>query len=869
MGDDTNRSGRPINGLSPDAQKFVDEALADRPYAGVNRNYVEMAASERARQAMDEARSLTREAARKKYRNEDLVNALDRSRHLVEQESAFRQIGSATVRAQQEMRNLASSPNIAGGAVDMTRMPTASLQNIVTEQRANINNLGTAGISGVQSGHALDPDVRARVFGEMHSAAQTGARATAAMRMQKTMGLDTESLYTNAAKHVGGLAGKDLTDAEKKLVQTFNELEAAFKSGAESAHGLGLTFKDLKDNMGGGGGGGGSNRMAAWGGRFIQGAQALGAANDMFRYGAIQTPMALAQNAAGFANVVNQQYGDVMSATKGDGASMLRLLGGGYGFAQGFGSQLQTRERIAAGIDTAASGAATIGQGALAVANAKSGGVVGKLTGMGSSAGFMQSLSGTVNSGINLYHGTSAGQVGLQGQATAMEMFNALNAIPADLITAYSGHLQGATSSTRGAGGRLRASIYGDTMSTSFRSGMANMGVGPEELNSMIGVGVGALGSQFNTGMIAKARASERSGSLNMQQYFGALGSLANVGGGEKQLEVIMQSAVSKGMDSSKNVQAMVSATTAMSSASIATGVDVSGGAALAMSRATKGGTGADTFAIGTAQGTIGRLSQMFTSGNLTLSKSMMLGQLERKLPGIKGAELEILSTKVDMPTLQSILAGDESVIKGKGLDKVLMSGGKVNKGAIEAVGDVFFENTLNTSALGKISPTLLDRIKKKRKAGGAYDEEEQRAITQIGQLGGFSGEVMSTIFGGGYTGTATAGDEVAGEDFQRAAAKTGAKRVNQGAMAVGSERNLIEAVNAIADKFNPLEMTEKAATAAKDFSFSSVKFDSAVDKFEGAVKLFANHGSKDVLDKNKLLGQGDSTKQSSGGQNK
>lgn len=387
----------------------------------------------------------------------------------------------------------------------------ASRKSLLVKQNERIRETSSS-IEGNEGTYGNQVSVRNNLVSQV-------GQAQAALTAQKRLGIDTQSTYYGAADATarvradqdmntirsgvgsGAFGGRkqveeQLDSVAKRLISTFELLDAAVKSGAKETGDLSKEFnsleKEYKKNknilgeMGrvGGGGDGRSGAQVAGGIIGNLGTIAQGVGQGMRHIG-VTSELSQAQNRIGFANMANQRFTDAYGATQGDMSSLRRAMGDQYSESIRRGFLLGEREDSAKAVDTVGAGARAIGTGINAATGSNSVGsaVKGFFTGgpKGAAVGVVtnalaQATPDALNAVVGATDygkGISQGQAFLQAQQQDRALKDAISKISDFSSQAASDQHSGLTLATRGLGVGSTGANYNDA--TSF-AGTGEMG---------------------------------------------------------------------------------------------------------------------------------------------------------------------------------------------------------------------------------------------------------------------------------------------------------------------------------------------------------------------------------------------------------
>ena len=557
--------------------------------------------------------------------------------------------------------------------------PYSNLQTRSSAIQEDINQLKSRAMNaaeGIFSKRGINPGAHGElreVDKQLQSKLQELAPINTAMRIQRQQGTDPESTMSSLA--VRSHEAQSMKGPEAKaLVDAFQELTEAAKSGAKNLDDLQKNALEAAENLekaqkaGGGGGNFTSYANIAQSG-FGAGAMAAQQIGVNQRLG--QT-----QNAAGYADFENQKYQTYKAAAGGNIAAMMQLSQ--FAGGEDFGSGLKTAANVAVGLQVAG-GATQLAAGAVDIAstfNPAENAVSTSAAQANREKGIINSIQGAATVAVgttDLARGVSGGQADLAGRNARMEVSRAINAVGAEQVQGFRDFSVGMGSAAIGMGGAgedfLKRSI-----SDSNLSRMANSRISPEQMTQMAQMGQANMGSTFNENQIFAARGAEARGYGTMQENMQRMSSLAAAGTNNPQASLagVMEVALTKGLDSSKALNAVVDHTAQMAASSTgrAFGMDTSAAAAAVLTA----GIGRDTpnkeAALERSASIQEKLASIGTNTNVSYAGMVNTARIGRST-GLGGIDA-ILAARIDDPTLMSLGKGGKDAstqLQAMGID--------------------------------------------------------------------------------------------------------------------------------------------------------------------------------------------------------
>lgn len=837
----------------------------------------------------------------------------------------------------QRVRAIGKRPEVYGQASEMSsQVPSSELQQNHEQSVSRAAELRETLIEKAQAGapQKVLESIAGGILGHEQQAAVSGAAIAAQRRRGETtqqiheqgMRLTgvvaqerrareiqeeaTTNVSTGDPRHIsqGGFSGtqkqrdKALEEATKNLTKTFKEFDEALENGSEtladteSAYKKAQkTFKEASIAQGAGRGGGSDilEQVAKFftskttGAVLNIGGEALkqvGAATRMF---GVELPMRRAEVQAGFADMANRQYKDVRNAAENFDIASARRIMGSYNVAAEFGEGVGTAENVAIMAETGGQAmqdaATTIRKGA---ATDISGAGVAGLQGVG------RGLRGAalVTTGIQ------GAEKNLAAQRSALKVNDAINMMRDTNTQDFIDFTQTTGLATRGLGGARERTLAGDKATnqrgmfdeSSIRD-LANVGIKSSQIAALTQTGVNALGADFRgVETLQRAGVAQKAGIMTAEQFVTQAGSLSTMGGGSDQLEKIMRQAVSAGMDNSKNIQQMVSATIALSADMAAAGQDVTGGQSDILASQTqalsdvavnqRAAIAQRASAVMNAAGGDRDLN-IFTVQRAAATRKLLAG----KNIGFAGFEAALTTAPNTLRDIRSkIQEGDEEgavkAARAAGLGRTLVNKqGGIDEDMLEGLEGISRNDQINRLlSFGKVSKKVEKDIRSKINSPENIDKtpaqiwetldqeskDEIQALGQTHRAGRVSGKSL-------FVGSATIGDikpsenppntsddSMSGqiEKSQQIQAQAQAKPIIDGMKNLGTTfKDALKTTNdvfgTLTKQFDPKKMQENAELAAKSFEVPIGVFKDSTGVFNDAVIAFSDLIKNDFED--------------------
>lgn len=690
---------------------------------------------------------------------------------------------------------------------------------------------------------------------------------------------------------------KGLADALERLKNAAGESAETIDKLREEAGSAADEYKKTKEAISQGGSGDGELKR-----RLISMVPGLmNTAAAAAQESLINQPMQTLGNRLGYASLSNAQYGQRNQAINGDMTALLSTKQGVGSKMSEVGENFQENSDIVRGLNLGA-GAITAGLG---VAQAVKGTgqsfnpfatIVGGAQVSEISGGIKTAVEGTaqaVTAGTDLINESSRSSAKLGGEQSIFALNNEVQKVRGDFRQSFYDYSQGTRSAALQAGGSSGANIMNDFASDRGDSkGMLGQlqkaRIAPNEFAALAGQAGLEQGSVFNKDSIFQARNLERSGVGTKEMNMDRMSTLANAGANNPQTAFtsVLETAFSKGLDSSKALNMMVQNTAEMVRTSVGTsmlGMDTTAAASqrlatlvnennpnkeAALSRSADANKILEdqTRGIGTNFSDQLGITRIARESNVDTVTAMALKKLDDSTADTfsqRAKDYEKAS-----PNERKALARDLSNV---GLANYIGEDGEVNAknlGAglktrrISALGGGNFLNMLNpkTEGFDELNSGELTQEKVNK------DPNKYRKIMgELGRAATFSGitgeEALKYISGEGGApteeGKSKAKKSLAGEggskslqDADTAAtagstdmankARLAAKELGGAADALGKISKQMESlVGRLNDKSSG-EFQNAAANAATDFKNSATTFNTASKEFAASVNIFS-----------------------------
>ena len=425
-------------------------------------------------------------------------------------------------------------------------------------------------------------------------------------------------------------------------------------------------------------------------------AGAAGKAVDIAGYGFIDSRIQEIQAKTGMANTQNKRFDYMQAAAQGDVAAMRQLNNwdSNVGFANRMGTLKQGQSLTKATATLLSSGADATLAGIDLFNRAGTAGFTSLFTGDEASKTATAVNQITDATGSAVYAGVDAYR-GLSRSATTIAGFNAMEGMTAAVYHPMNVLQQNARNkmlasydATQGAGSQSEQMI--PEMMTGNTAYYA-ASIGQERLRGLYGFGTQNMGTAFTKAdnresMIQRAVDVDKSRVMSGEQYMGSLNRFTSLGAtgqsAQGSMEVVLASAVQRGVESAKNISEMVDSISSLAQSS-GRGLDVSGAAAAAVA------------------GGMGRL------GGSGLSEVEKLNIVSSGANTIKNIQEH---RGLDLPTLAGMSAGMNAGVKGS--PYAVLNATTQNQSTVQTLVDDFTKDPMG----------LGDRTKSQAMQYGWYD---------------------------------------------------------------------------------------------------------------------------------------------------
>ncbi len=756
---------------------------------------------------------------------------------------------------------------------------SAALGVMMGGTRDNIRQLATLNAAqALQKAAGNDPNSKIRNLAEMGQVATGLLNADAVAKevnsgsvsissggaMQQVANSDVNKEVMNQARALAN-ALKELADGAGK---TDEELSKLRNSADESAANL----EKLQDaQRAGAGGGGNNNANIAMG--LAGGFNALGGAAQQIMVNQRMTQVA---NVGGFAGLANQQYDMYTKARGGDVASQLALSQ--FGEADQFGMEMKRATNVVQGLGVAAG----VAQGAAGGIQMAEGGAQ-KFNPLAYAAGASSNntqavITGAQNltagaataaiHGTDMARGASAQAARLAGIQSQMQARMAVNAVGAQQAQGLRNFMTDLDVVGQNMGGRASSFIQNST-STENLGRMAESRLSPEQFAKLSGQGASDMGSLFSADQVFASRNLERAGFGSAQVNMQRMGQLAGAGANNPAagMESVLAAAMTKGLDSSKAINDMVSNTAAMVSTSVGaqTGIDTTAAAAGLLGAQIDPNMANKEFAANRAA-TAQQIAQGLTTNDSVSFSGMVNTARISQSTGLGGTQA-IMAQKLDTATLKSMLGMSEEdrdkALLNRGIDTQNSKMGN-SKDLVQKLLDADQREILEAGGSAFGVGMDVNKVQDKLKRGEKLTRAEQAQVGQAAVGAGFSGadELLgargAVAAPNAAPGAAkAAGDAMAGtgaDDLKKqmdTLRTSGFKQLSEAAGSAATKLNdfggALKVFTDLTAKFekggmeNESTFSESASKFAQDFSASTGRFDDSVTKFEDAVKMLSD----------------------------
>ena len=565
----------------------------------------------------------------------DIIEEINNNSLKLQHEATKRKMGAAkqlggsilTASKQKELSSrihaYSRSSNVQLGAYSEAALPTGKLEGMITSKAQGLANLTEKMKSLIDpnTGEILDEQRFKQYAGTSGRLEKEIAKHQLSMKYQRDMGLDPIGVVSSAqsiSDRAEKILEKDKINKDAisgkfgSLQQESDLLAKKLKTLQDAIDGLNKATdaeRDIKQklvqhakedvkrqidivNTVGRNGGGASSAE-----KFSRLLKDFGKIVSSFSSGygqiAIQNPLHIMQNQTRYMNMYNDRYSTMQNMTKGDQLAFLKTMGmygGASNFSNTFLGKGQTYMETklgAAGLNLA--GDAIVGGAKIAGAYALTGGVGAGFVGADVAGDLSAGVANVASMYSDVRNNITAGRIGADAYDRYKDMFQALNAIPANQMQANEDQYRRSYKAGIGLGinNKIENSLINYSKNSILRE-LSSLNVSPERAAMLTSLGGQTVGGRdLSMSAIKSAAQAERAGVVSAEQYMQMLGGVTDVGGKSGDLYNILKQAVKSGMDDSKSISRMVSATVSIADkSSTATGMITSPGVGEAVLRA-------------------------------------------------------------------------------------------------------------------------------------------------------------------------------------------------------------------------------------------------------------------------------------------
>lgn len=893
MADDVNNSNKPINGLSEIESKRTERHGQDtattsdlREQAKKREEAFQQAESDyiKQRTKINESKAEAAAAALGQVRENIKVWDVEHTR-IVNNEAA-REISTHTRYDNVNARTttMSSSQKYLTEIYrdkNILKDPTGAIEQRIKNKQFEIGSIGSELAQGTRDAGTGDlPLDMVNRTKQIESLQESVALDKRLLKVQNKEGMTTEKrqfsaqeILAHAERTIGGQEikkriqsgdhkGYEAESAEfvkmvSTLNNTFKEFQKATEDVTNGIAGSAEKYKEASDaledakknvanqdklvtGIGGIGGGGGwigrnANPIAMY-------AQAAGAIAGGFKTAWVDQDITQMNNRAAFANMGNQIFDKSKKAVRGYDVDAMLDIAGSDAFAQQYGMNHKTIANVAGGIEAGANLVANVATGA-------AGGVLGG--GAGIAAGVATGAANSIPAVTNVVYGNVGADAAIRSYQAAKNLTAEERHIRASNMQEF--YTQGLTTYQTTMGMGSVSDMQKDLMDEKTLGGLAGAGVSPAYAAQLAGAlgQAGAMSGTAGVSILTGAGKAGQRGQMGREEYVGAAASLIGAGGNENDLESIIANATTKGMDNSKNIGQMVSATLMMSSDLGKIGVSGTSAISGMLSAGTQHlvGLGVNkNLATDMVASGVSNMNRQMSNQDMTLG-NLMERQSNMSLPG--GKEINVFQRN----KLNSLNMSDFAVLKaaeGGGKDETAAAKDLLRRrGGLDEEG-LFFKN-------GKIQPEVTNAVLKRSIHAtlmdiGAYeqapgmmnslDTKGKLDSKQMGVLGALGIDEGTWSIFQGKTATGTISNKMGmGADAEITAAEQPIKAIGAGKKSAeeigpkGSDgfQNIQNLAKQISQAVDPGKWSEVVVKASKDFSIPATKL---TEQMEALVKV-------------------------------
>jgi len=715
-----------------------------------------------------------------------------------------------------------------------------------SEIQDHINELGI--IKGIQTRQRLS---RTDLPGRQRSAEELMSRVGASV-------MDQEIKSDVAMGKTGSLKTEtsNLRSLQQEILEAGRAFSKAIQDGAENAEELGAAMDKLGEEYekqekivkelerGGGRGGMG---LGGWSGTVGDVLQAVAAGTMTM---GVDNPLRGVGVRTGYANISNRQFFDMIGASSGDMSAFRRITTNQYAasgdYANDIGAMAATAVGTSAGADVAAG--VNVAANAYSVNSVLSG---TEKTGqaIGGAARYAASSAGKLQ---DVLMGLTSGEKRIQAFDAHMNLTDEAKKIFDTATQAYRDQMGGAVLSTRGAGSG-RSGLFNDLDNAVTRMDFAKLGVGSQEMQSIYQSGVTGLGADFRGSrasiMAKRAAALQQGGLMGAQDYMASVGQL-NAVGGAGDMESIMRNAVAAGMDSSRNIQQMVSGITGLAQKDALMGISTAAGAANLMGVAVQTSALRNLPAemrVAAAAGQIGIMNKSMSDTSMNMYNVAEMFSLRQAAPDISMAQLTRFAS-LDLTQLATIRK-DPSKAKEYGLDFLAD-----NPQLLQKMVAASTRAELNKQGGLILTPGARSAMNQTIDEGGTWEDipeqfrpEIKAAFSQRNLKAAFSFDTLGAITRNEVAkenkielgeGKAGAGEKILAQQYE-AMEKLNTRGQEAFKLLYGGLEGFNAKLRTITDNINVKDFQTQSEGAALNSELSVKKFEEGAGTFKNAVDKF------------------------------
>jgi len=386
----------------------------------------------------------------------------------------------------------------------------------------------------------------------------------------------------------------------------------------------------------------------------------------------IDQPLRLMNNQERFMRMQNEQYSTMRSMTEGDQMSLIKTMGM-YDSSKKFADDFLSRGSFMMGTKATSAGLDFAGDAILAGGKIAAGATVGG--GIGGGAVALNVAGDVMASGANAYGVTrdwwkniTAGDISATARDRYKSLFEATNTIKATQMQERENQYRRSYTVGTGFGANNDVmDILTNFEDDSLLSKVAPLGVSPTKAAMLASIGGKTIGGRdFVADSIESAALVEKAGIASSEQFMQMLGQYTDIGGSNQDLYNTMKSAVTIGMDDSKNISRMVSATSSLAEKGAGIGIMATAGIGQTLTRAAD--FGADSLMtqsqrMKVAATSMGKIDNLLSRGGTDIYSLQELAGITEATKGLKiGYAGKLLLEKSGTP----MMAAMQEVLSGK-----------------------------------------------------------------------------------------------------------------------------------------------------------------------------------------------------------